>query len=80
MEAVKLMASTEGIFPCPEGAATLAGLKRMVEDGQISRDERVVLLNTGSGLKYADLFEVKTPTVNPKEKQDYNSLFENDTN
>ena len=44
----------EGIFPAPEGAATLAGLKKLVEQKWIRPDERVVLFNTGSGLKYLD--------------------------
>ena len=48
------MASATGIFPAPEGAATLAGLKKLVEDGWISSEERVVLFNTGTGLKYIE--------------------------
>lgn len=42
----------EGIFACPEGGATLAALRRLVESGTVERDERVVLFNTGTGLKY----------------------------
>ena len=34
--------------------AALAGLQRLVEQGWIDREERVVLFNTGSGLKYLD--------------------------
>jgi threonine synthase len=44
----------EGIFPAPEGAATLAALKRLVKDGWVRPEERIVLFNTGSGLKYLD--------------------------
>lgn len=44
----------EGIFPAPEGAATLAALEELVEQKWIRPDERVVLFNTGSGLKYLD--------------------------
>jgi threonine synthase len=44
----------EGIFAAPEGAATLAALKKLVKEKWISRDERIVLFNTGSGLKYID--------------------------
>ncbi len=39
------------MFACPEGAATLAGLKKALDDGLVDRDERIVLMNTGSGLK-----------------------------
>jgi threonine synthase len=44
----------EGIFPAPEGAATLAALEKLVQQKWIGPDERVVLFNTGSGLKYLD--------------------------
>ncbi|GMR10006.1 MAG: threonine synthase [Anaerolineae bacterium] len=46
------LAGAEGIFACPEGAATLAGLELLVEAGDIEPDDRVVLFNTGHGLKY----------------------------
>jgi len=74
LDAVGLMARREGVFACPEGAATLAALRRLVEDGEVDRGERVVLFNTGSGLKYTDLFEVNAPTVDPSAKIDYRSL------
>ena len=48
------MASSTGIFPAPEGAATLAGLKQLVGDGWIASEDRVVLFNTGTGLKYIE--------------------------
>jgi threonine synthase len=74
MEAVGLMAREEGVFACPEGAATLAALKRMLDEGQVDGGERVVLFNTGSGLKYTDLFEVDAPIVDLDEKLDYKGL------
>ena len=49
------LAATEGVVACPEGAATLAGLKRLMKDGFIERGENVILLNTGSGYKYMHL-------------------------
>ena len=52
---VKEIGQSEGLFVCPEGGATLAGLRRLVEQGWIDREERVVLFNTGSGLKYLDV-------------------------
>ncbi len=51
-EAQGQLARTEGIFAAPEGAATLAGLIRLIEQGWVHPDERIVLFNTGSGLKY----------------------------
>jgi threonine synthase len=53
-EAQKELAKTEGIFAAPEGAATLAALKQLTAQKWIQPDERVVLFNTGSGLKYLD--------------------------
>ena len=74
MDAVGQLAANEGIFACPEGAATLAALIRMVDGGEVDRGERVVLFNTGSGLKYTDLFEVDAPVVEPGAKVDFKSL------
>ena len=45
-------AVTEGILLCPEGAATLAALQQELASGRIRRDERVVLFNCATGLKY----------------------------
>ena len=56
LAAVKEMASAEGIFVAPEGGACLPALKRMIENGAIGKDERVVIFNTGSGLKYLECF------------------------
>lgn len=55
IESMKEISKQEGVFPCPEGAATLAALKRLLRDGFLSTDETIVLLNTGSGYKYLDL-------------------------
>ena len=74
MADVGLMARNEGLFPCPEGAATLSALRHMIADGEVDRDERVVLFNTGSGLKYTDLFEVKAPIADPSKPFNYKSL------
>jgi threonine synthase len=52
IEAQKHLAYKEGIFAAPEGAATLAGLQKLIDEGWFSPDERVVLFNTGTGLKY----------------------------
>jgi threonine synthase len=55
LSAIHELAVTEGIMASPEGAATLAGLKRLIDEGQIRRTESVLLLNTGSGLLYTEL-------------------------
>ena len=52
LKAQSQLGRLEGIFAAPEGAATLAALNALLEQKWISPDERVVLFNTGSGLKY----------------------------
>ncbi len=56
MAGVKELASSEGIFACPEGGAALAAYKRLLDDGFLKTADRVVLFNTGSGYKYLDVF------------------------
>lgn len=46
------MAHLEGIFAAPEGAATLAGLQALVDQGWVQPHEKIILFNTGTGLKY----------------------------
>lgn len=45
-------AATEGVLMCPEGAATLAAVSKLRESGWLDGSEEVVVLNTGSDLKY----------------------------
>ena len=49
------LSSAEGVFVCPEGGATLAAAIVLRERGWIRSGERVLLINTGSGLKYPDV-------------------------
>lgn len=51
-DAQKRWAESEGMFTAPEGAATLAALEHLVREGWVQPEEKVVLFNTGSGLKY----------------------------
>lgn len=57
MASTSKMAAAVGSFPAPEGAATLAALEKLIAENQVSERERVVLFNTGTGLKYIELFE-----------------------
>lgn len=59
------LAETEGLFICPEGAATLAAAEQLRADGWIKPGERVVLLNTGSGIKYPDTVRLSPPVLQP---------------
>lgn len=57
------MAELEGVFICPEGGACLAAAKQLRASGWISAGERVVVLNTGAGLKYPETAEVDVPLL-----------------
>jgi threonine synthase len=57
MDAVRRWAQVEGIFAAPEGAAALAAYRKLRGNGFFSSDDRVVLFNTGTGLKYLDTIE-----------------------
>ncbi len=50
------VASLEGIFVCPEGAAATAAIPKLLERGALSDSETVLILNTGSGLKNLEVF------------------------
>ena len=50
----KVISELEGLFVCPEGAATAVALKKLVSSHEIDADDQVLLLNTGSGLKYLE--------------------------
>ncbi|ENN95604.1 threonine synthase [Methanocaldococcus villosus KIN24-T80] len=55
IEAQKLLARKEGIFVEPASASSIAGLKKLLEEGVIDRDERIVCITTGHGLKDPDI-------------------------
>ncbi len=56
VESMRDVARQEGIFMCPEGAATWAALKRLREAGDVKPSDRIVLFNTVTGLKYPEIF------------------------
>ena len=57
MAALRDWAKTEGIFAAPEGAAALAAYRNLRATGFFGPDDKVVLFNTGTGLKYLDVIE-----------------------
>lgn len=65
LKAQKLLAATEGTFICPEGATTLAAAVQLRKKGWIQKNERVVLLNTGTGLKYPETVQTDLPLLQP---------------
>jgi threonine synthase len=53
------LATEEGIFISPEGAACIAGAEKLLRDGFLKRDEKIVIYNTGSGLKYLEAYSTR---------------------
>ena len=56
IEATKEIGAAEGVFCAPEGAACLPALRKLMAGGAVKPHERVVLFNTGSGVKYVESF------------------------
>jgi threonine synthase len=54
--ATREIGAVEGVFCAPEGAACLPALKKLIQSGEVNKRERVVLFNTGSGVKYMESF------------------------
>ena len=67
------VAADDGLLLCPEGAATFAAYKQSLADGRISTDDRAVLFNCGSGLKYP--MPDQADTVDANEPVDYAALL-----
>ncbi len=56
LAAVAEIGAQEGVFCAPEGAACLPALRKLLADKEVAADERVVLFNTGAGVKYLESF------------------------
>ncbi len=68
IDGIILLARTEGIFTETAGGVTVATLKKLVEEGEIEKDERTVIYITGNGLKTQDVlvdYLPKTVTIKP---------------
>jgi threonine synthase len=56
----RVIGAAEGLFCAPEGAACFSGLKKLLASGLVKADERIVLFNTGTGVKYLEAYGLKT--------------------
>jgi len=54
LDGMRELAKRAGCFACPEGGATLAALRALRASGAVAEGARVVIYNTGSGLKYPE--------------------------
>ena len=55
------LATDEGMFVAPEGAACIAALEKLLASGFLKRDEKIVIYNTGAGLKYLEAYSTRFP-------------------
>ena len=60
------LASLEGIFAAPEGAATVIAARKLAASGWIKPDQTVVLFNTGTGYKYAEAWQRALQSAQPE--------------
>jgi threonine synthase len=65
MEALRHWAQVEGVFAAPEGAASLVAYRKLRASGFFATDDKVVLFNTGSGLKYLEVIEAQEKRTQP---------------
>jgi threonine synthase len=63
LDAMRALSRDAGILAAPEGAATLAAAIRLRERGDLEPSDRVVLINTGTGLKYPEAMELAVGPV-----------------
>jgi threonine synthase len=59
IDAGRELASLEGIFAAPEGAACVIAARKLLSSGFLKPSDRIVLYNTGSGLKYLDVYATR---------------------
>ncbi|MBI1898125.1 MAG: threonine synthase [Acidobacteria bacterium] len=55
------LAACEGMFAAPEGGACVAAVAKLIESGFLGREERIVIYNTGSGMKYLEAYSTRFP-------------------
>src|SRR5580698_5385602 len=75
LDASLQLAAATGIFPAPEGGACVAALKKLLSNGFLKPDERIVLYNTGTGLKYLEAFSTRFPRTSRSEQDKLGGLI-----
>ena len=69
------LASSEGIYAAPEGAACIAALAKLLNNGFLQRTDRIVIYNTGSGLKYPEAYSTRFPRTAAGEQDKLGGLI-----
>jgi threonine synthase len=75
LDAALLLGAREGIFAAPEGGACVAAARRLLESGFLKPQDRIVLFNTGSGLKYLEAFSTRFPRQGATEQDKLGGLI-----
>ena len=73
-DATRLGSSLEGVAFCPEAGACILAAQKLIADGRLEPDERVVLFNTATGIKYQDTAKPALPLLSAREPVDYAKL------
>jgi threonine synthase len=71
---MRRVASLEGIAICPETAVCFDVLDRLVKEGQIGRDEEIVVFNTGAAQKYIEAVPLSLPRIDKGKPIDYDAI------
>src|SRR3954447_8978114 len=69
------LASDEGIYAAPEGAACVAAAQKLIVSGFLKPTDRIVLYNTGSGLKYPEAYSTRFPRTASGEQDKLGGLI-----
>jgi len=69
------LASDEGIYAAPEGAACVAAAQKLLASGFLKATDRIVLYNTGSGLKYPEAYSTRFPRAAAGEQDKLGGLI-----
>src|SRR4051812_31730215 len=69
------LAADEGIFAAPEGAACVVAAQKLIASGFLKATDRIVLYNTGSGLKYLEAYSTRFPRAASREQDKLGGLI-----
>jgi threonine synthase len=69
------LASEEGIYAAPEGAACISALEKLLASGFLKPTDRIVIYNTGSGLKYPEAYSTRFPRTAAGEQDKLGGLI-----
>jgi threonine synthase len=69
------LASEEGLFIAPEGAACISALEKLLANGFLHKGEQIVIYNTGNGLKYQEVYSTRFPRMASGEQDKLGGLI-----